>query len=85
MLRGRKRCDSVVNRCAIHHGGTLFDKGGEALAVEVRGRRSAKRGGPGLGTLGCRDLLLLRRTALAWLRHFELGNSNLALLFRDLF
>jgi hypothetical protein len=31
----------VVNRCAIHHDGFLFDKGGEALVVEVTGGQLA--------------------------------------------
>ena len=28
----------MVNRCAIHHDGFLFDKGGEALVEEISAR-----------------------------------------------
>jgi hypothetical protein len=41
----------VVNRCAIHHDGFLFDKGGEALVVEVRGA-SRLSGEASLSTAG---------------------------------
>lgn len=34
----------MVNRCAIHHGGMVFDNGGEALVVELNGR--PRRGAP---------------------------------------
>jgi hypothetical protein len=37
-----KESDFVVNRVAIDHDGILFDKGGEALVVEVTGDRQAR-------------------------------------------
>ncbi|MDO9402262.1 MAG: hypothetical protein Q7T46_12575, partial [Polaromonas sp.] len=34
-MQEKKTSDSVLNRCAIHHGGILFDKGGEALVEQA--------------------------------------------------
>jgi hypothetical protein len=32
-IRRKLKSISVVNRCAIHHGGMVFDKSGEALVA----------------------------------------------------